>query len=555
MTDICNLVTQTTVAPVVFEGHTYSSGHVYISFPTVFASNVCNSVTIGTPRMGSILTLQSSELSSLRYPFYASDAFSFNYADLNSPVPWSAYGAQADCFLGFCETISSEYNPQLMIPPAITDMEPGWSDCEVYWGGIHDPPHALSTAVMIADPPPTSKPAEPCSTPKPPVAPPTPVPASQDAGKKDPPASANPPPNSPQSDPPPQPPKSDPPAQPSPNIASNVVGVLFGGTAKPTSPDSGSGEAVSSPIIGSEARNTAGAIVGGQTVQVIGSGAAVVGDQTISVGGSPVTINNTPVSLAAGGIVVGTGGNAETIAVNSPPSPTPGPAASVVVTVGGQTLAVDPTGGISFSGTTISPGGPAVTIGSQIVSIGVSGVVVNPAIGQTGPAVTYGFTPAVSGSLVTVGSQVFTVASSSGVLYLGTTSLNPAGPPVTISGHVFSAGTAGLFVDGTSMIAGSNVASTQTTRPAAVGDIIASGMGMGGSTTATSSTASSSTVSTTSSASSMTSPSTSASSSILSTGLNVAQPSTTSKNSGTQCEMSVLSVYLVPFLLWMVIIG
>src|SRR5579871_2201369 len=61
-----NATTTTALSNVpyaVLDGQTFYSGHVYISFDTVFASNPCAGTTIGTAMAGGILTLNSADLS------------------------------------------------------------------------------------------------------------------------------------------------------------------------------------------------------------------------------------------------------------------------------------------------------------------------------------------------------------------------------------------------------------------------------------------------------------------------------------------------------------
>ena len=77
---------------MVYERHTLFANQVYVSYDRVFAADLCDGVatTIGDVHAGSIVTMASPALSSVRYPNLG-DAYRFNFGDPNQPVPWSAY--------------------------------------------------------------------------------------------------------------------------------------------------------------------------------------------------------------------------------------------------------------------------------------------------------------------------------------------------------------------------------------------------------------------------------------------------------------------------------
>ena len=439
-----NTTAMSNVPYAVLDGHTYYSGHVYISFDTVFASNPCAGTTIGNPMTGGILTLNSADLSSLRYPFYVEDKFSFNYADLNSPVPWSAYGGQSDCFMGFCQTISTPYNPQLMIPSAITAMDPAWANCELYWGGLRDPPHALQTAGELANPPTTAAPVE---SPKQDQAPQTQPTGGTPQPTSDPGSAPNNQPNQPQGNSPVV--VSDPKALASIFISSlKFVPDQFAQSPDPVN--------VATPVT----------VVNGQPVQPVDPSGVVVGGTTLRQGLPGVTIGNTPVSVGPAGLVVGAGGAAATIPIPAAPvAPliTPGPSVAVF-TVGGQTYTADGSKGLVIGGTTLTQGSPAMTIGGNIVSVGAAGIVVTPLSGQqAGQPITYAYSAIPGASHITVGGQPFDILSSGGVIHIGTAILTPGGAPVTVSGHTFSFGPSGVVVDGTSTVPFAAIATAHVT--------------------------------------------------------------------------------------------
>lgn len=116
--------------------------------------------------------MASSDVFSVRGYHYefADAAYSFNFADLNYPVPASAWngvlnpGMYADCPFGAWDFINGEsvngppctatlydpaYNPVLFVPPQIRSMDPAWASCELSLGGFYDPPHALQPATTV----------------------------------------------------------------------------------------------------------------------------------------------------------------------------------------------------------------------------------------------------------------------------------------------------------------------------------------------------------------------------------------------------------------------
>ncbi|KAI5275883.1 hypothetical protein E4T47_01161 [Aureobasidium subglaciale] len=146
--------------------HTFTSGTAYISIKKVWAVDRCSS-RIGTTVTGAILALPSDRLLSLRYSqnhfqYFATTnkitGYPFNYADLNTPIPYSAWNGQARCeFPGAadyeCNVIyEHDYNPQLAMPPGIRKLNPDWEGCQMWYGGLYDPPYALKPGTTIASP-------------------------------------------------------------------------------------------------------------------------------------------------------------------------------------------------------------------------------------------------------------------------------------------------------------------------------------------------------------------------------------------------------------------
>ncbi|KAI4819891.1 hypothetical protein E4T44_10338, partial [Aureobasidium sp. EXF-8845] len=146
--------------------HTFTSGTAYISIKRVWAVDRCSS-QIGTTVTGAVLALPSESLLSLRYSqnhfqYFATTnkvtGYPFNYADLNKPVPYSAWNGQARCeYPGFadykCNVIyENDYNPQLAMPPGIRKLNPAWEGCQMWYGGLYDPPYALKPGTAVDTP-------------------------------------------------------------------------------------------------------------------------------------------------------------------------------------------------------------------------------------------------------------------------------------------------------------------------------------------------------------------------------------------------------------------
>ncbi|KAI7229314.1 hypothetical protein KC330_g7503 [Hortaea werneckii] len=153
----------------MYENITLTSPSVYISFHTAYANNECGS-QVGRKYPGAILPLNPDELSSVYglygtlystlsdplFPVPVTSAYlkaaSFNLADLNWPVPVSAYQNQPKFKLGgeIFSVVFDDYRPVLAVPPQIREMDPAWKTCELDWEGLYDPPKALQPARTMA---------------------------------------------------------------------------------------------------------------------------------------------------------------------------------------------------------------------------------------------------------------------------------------------------------------------------------------------------------------------------------------------------------------------
>lgn len=144
---------------VVFGNTTYTSPSGYLSFSDIFAT-VSNGAICGTPVSNFDVPIATFDLSSLSYsgipPAYTSIVIfteSLNLADMNYPVPWSAYRGQPACAnVSACATISHSYVPQIALPSWLTGLQNVWRTCKVHSTGVYDPPQALAPAATMAGP-------------------------------------------------------------------------------------------------------------------------------------------------------------------------------------------------------------------------------------------------------------------------------------------------------------------------------------------------------------------------------------------------------------------
>lgn len=159
---------------IVSQGTTFHENRAYISLQTVYASNSCG--TVGRPHAGSILTLASSQIYSVRRLHYqcADYGYSFNFGDLEPNLPFSAFNVEEEspgCYppenlpypnwMDFdwvngeqlqytqpCGTIIDwAYFPTLVVPTEIRTLDPAWASCAVELEGLYDPPKGEQPSV------------------------------------------------------------------------------------------------------------------------------------------------------------------------------------------------------------------------------------------------------------------------------------------------------------------------------------------------------------------------------------------------------------------------
>ncbi len=172
-----------------------------------------------------------------------------------------------------------------------------------------------------------------------------------------------------------------------------IIYNAFGKSGPENSPTNDDGDVVDSPPATPDTLTIAG-----QNVVPDPSG-MVIGGSSLLPGGSAVTISNTPISLASSGILV-VGSSTIMLPIQSDPPSVP--FATEALTVAGQSFTPNPSA-FSIAGTTIPAGGPAVTISGTVVSLGLSGAL---AIGSsTTNLLPLGKTYTVAGQTFTLNSD------------------------------------------------------------------------------------------------------------------------------------------------------
>ncbi|KAK3625608.1 hypothetical protein LTR56_020328 [Elasticomyces elasticus] len=164
----------------VIEGTTLYKNRAYISYVGASARNSCGQV--GKSHHSGVVAVPSSDIYSVSGYHYEWEAaaHSFNFADLNPPVPASAFFMQQWCDLsdglggnvslydyrvngvghiaGLCQgqkdyvIYDESYNPMIALPPQFRALDPAWSQCLLQLGGVYDPPKPLQQATSLDAP-------------------------------------------------------------------------------------------------------------------------------------------------------------------------------------------------------------------------------------------------------------------------------------------------------------------------------------------------------------------------------------------------------------------
>jgi hypothetical protein len=121
----------------IIDGSTYWSDSVYLSYNRISAW--CGTERpVGRTHSGSIISLRSDQLYSScgerEFP-YTGRIYPFNFADLEGPIPFSAWNCEDVRPIDFeyrTEWIYDHlYMPRLLIPQHIRELDPDWSTCNV----------------------------------------------------------------------------------------------------------------------------------------------------------------------------------------------------------------------------------------------------------------------------------------------------------------------------------------------------------------------------------------------------------------------------------------
>ena len=185
----------------------------------------------------------------------------------------------------------------------------------------------------------------------------------------------------------------------------------------------------------------------------------IIGGSTLLPGGPAVSISGTPISLASSHIIIGS----STVPLpSSPPSPA-GPAtyaspqAPAAFTFAGQTYTANPAG-FAIGSASLLPGGPAVSISGTPISLASSQIIVGAS------TIALPSSPPQPHSLptFTIAGQTYT-ANPSGFA-IGSTTLLPGAPPISISGTPISLVSSALII-GTSTLPLTPIALTSPPTP------------------------------------------------------------------------------------------
>ena len=149
---------------------------------------------------------------------------------------------------------------------------------------------------------------------------------------------------------------------------------------------------------------------------------------TVVQAGQPaVTVSGVAVSLGSSGKLF-VGGNV-------------GPTLPLAITTNGITATFAPNSRVDVDGTTLSMGGPGVTMSGKHVSFGPSGLI----IGSNTIAIPTPASAGIASSVLTTDGVAVTIARNGQVAVDGST-LSVGGPGVTVSGKRVSVGSAGLVI-------------------------------------------------------------------------------------------------------------
>ncbi|KAF2471186.1 uncharacterized protein BDR25DRAFT_313811 [Lindgomyces ingoldianus] len=399
----------TTGPSTVIDGNTYYQGNVYLSIPLGSVTDNCRS-TLGGVHSNILLTLASTDIYTNRNDKLG--IYPIDYADFNTPYPWSAYkGALQDCLTGmnikmgpWCTrsvVFQDQFHPIVQLPISMQWVDPAWSGCTLAMA-LRDPPVALSPVSMVitkpAAAPAQTTPALPPSSPKA-VATQTKASDPGRAGHR-----------------PGKPEHGDPEDSPRPSGTAGIQN-------SPTTPIA--------PVV------TIGPTI--LPLDPNGGGLIIDPGTTIQKGGTAVTISGTTISIGDRSVTLRSPAGVTSIPIGSAGS-------SAHITVGFQELNFDSAGNLLAVGVTLKQGDPAITIAGSVVSMGVSGILItNPG---TGVIKSISLSSLQGMQVINVGDQALTIDPAGNLVLHDGKTLHIGDPAITISGTVISIGTAGVVVTG-----------------------------------------------------------------------------------------------------------
>ncbi|KAG6999235.1 hypothetical protein G7Y79_00036g071910 [Physcia stellaris] len=157
----------------------------------------------------------------------------------------------------------------------------------------------------------------------------------------------------------------------------------------------------------------------------------IIGSQTLIPGGSAITISGTPVSLAPSESAIVIGSKTETI--SHLPITTPKPTSAAILTINNQLITANGASEYIIGSQTLIPGGPAITVSGTLISLApsASAIVID---GSTKSIPTPSVT---SAPVLTINNQPVTANSASEYI-IGSQTLIPGGPAITVSGTLIS---------------------------------------------------------------------------------------------------------------------
>ncbi|MCJ1423446.1 hypothetical protein MMC29_001329 [Sticta canariensis] len=448
----------------IVDGITFTSPTVYLLYDFVYATGGCG--TVGAQHTNAVVGLRSEDVSIFRGYHNIDGPERLNFSDFLGPVPFKCNRLpEENCF-----PIRAVYNPLLVIPEKIRDLDPAWKNCGVDQRyGTNDPPRILVPAQALvrstsafdavitleaAVPAPSVLSPGAASTMKPHLASPSPtrLPATG-LNPQNPPAKDQPARDPPARDPPARdPPARDPPARDPPTQDAHKY---------PPSKDPNEDP----PNVDSDVRSF-----------FINENSIFLKLSPSSVGGLPTTISGEVLSVGVDGIAFGdktipfsafqpVGASARQATSNAAAGPAPGPAiatnfAELFEIVNGHPLhradVLIPTPSItgfasvyqSVAAASLTPR-PVITFGSQHYTADVAGeYIIEGQTLRSGSTITIAGTvisaPAVQAMpsthnfpAIVIGSKSYTANSAYQYVVAGQTLF--AGGSITVSGIVISA--------------------------------------------------------------------------------------------------------------------